>query len=125
MQRRRTWLLLALVILGIGVAVRFWPIFSCHDLVVAEAWSGDHRHLASVIARDCGATTALAGHVVVSSRQLRLPIGTEQAICVVDDTTGVRVQWVGRDTLLVLTGRGSVFRAIEERDGVRVLYGYR
>jgi len=113
--------ILVLVLAGY-LWVQRMPIFGCHDEVAFQAWSPDGRHLAAIVIRDCGATTGLATHVVISAQPLRLPIGADEASCVFDDSSGVRLRWNTSNELKVHPGRGKAFRSEAVAMGVRITY---
>lgn len=112
------------IVLGGWVVMRLWPVFRCHEEIAYEVWAPDRRHVATLVMRDCGATTSAAAHIVVSTRALRLPVGGKRAICVTDDSAGVRVRWKSAGQLVIRTGLGEVFRAKTGVDGIRIAYGF-
>jgi len=112
----------ATVVLLVGLAIWYGPVFRCHDDVVHQEWAPDHRHVAAIAIRDCGATTGLSTQIVVSPHAIRAPIRNNEIAFVTDDSVGVRFHWSSSDTLIIRVGAGEIFRDSSAIGAVRVRY---
>jgi len=90
----------------------------CSDEVVLEKVSPDGRHVATVVRRDCGATTDYATHVRISRRWWRGG-GTSLAV-VLEEPAKIDVVWRSATELQVLHTPARVFRDEKLVDSVRI-----
>jgi len=88
----------------------------CSDETLAERTSPDGRHVAVILSRDCGATTAVAVHIIIRRRWF----GSDTAV-VLNDPAHVEVEWRSSNELLIRHSPASVFGEESEVDGVRIV----
>jgi hypothetical protein len=90
----------------------------CSDEVVLEKVSPDGRHVATVIRRDCGATTSYATHLRISRRWWRG--GATYLAVVLEEPANLEVVWRSATELRMMHTPTRVFRDETLVDAVRI-----
>jgi hypothetical protein len=90
----------------------------CSDELVLEKVSPDGRHVATVVRRDCGATTSYATHLRISRRWWRG--GATYLAVVLEEPAKLDVVWRSATELTMLHTATRVYRDEKLVDGVRI-----
>jgi hypothetical protein len=83
--------------------------FGCSDEVVARVKNGSHDHFASIIERDCGATTDFVRSVYIDSASGKGPNAYEKPVAVANGQGISAIQWKDDRTLIVQCDRTTKF----------------
>ncbi|WDF71281.1 hypothetical protein [Novosphingobium sp. KACC 22771] len=104
----------------------------CDSANPARILAPDREHIAVLVARDCGATSAVSTQIAVQSSGSAPP--SEGNVFVADDDHGkaasaswggpwAEVQWLSSNQLLVRYAAGArIFRRKSAIDGIRIEY---
>lgn len=115
-------LLLAIPILVLVLFFSTGGIFGgCSERTISDVKSPDAEHFAFVLARDCGAATAVATHVVIS---LTTEAEAESSF-VIENTKPIKVEWVDSSTLKILLDEkdeNSIFKQEKKTSGIDIIY---
>lgn len=96
--------------------------FECEDTVKSEVSSPDHALVASVIERDCGATTEIS--TMLSLREASQPFDPKMqgAAFIISGVNDISIQWSGLRDLSVSFTDGEIFRQDRNSRGVSITY---
>ena len=93
----------------------------CANTITSRTTSPNGDRDAVVFTRDCGATTAYSTQVTLTPAGAKVP---NQAgdVFVVPDSTDVRLEWLGSDTLLIRYRRTNPYLKADQVKGVTIRY---
>lgn len=108
----------------VAVAVFFFTggIFGdCSEVVVGRPLISTKYYEASLIEKNCGATTSLATHLKVS----RAGIQAKESLFIIESRSPVGIKWASPNHLTVTYAkkdRDSIFKQLKGWNGLRVTY---
>lgn len=128
-MQKRTIILVGVGVLVVGIAclallVFSFPIFECHDTLIAEAANRRAAVVATAYVRDCGATTRSVTHVNLRPLGKAFDGDGFPIIFLYDGETRVALHWVEDRRLVVQysqKGR-SPFKRMERSGNLDITY---
>jgi hypothetical protein len=116
--------LMPVVILASAVLAGCEPVrrFDCADTVKNEVASPGGRYIATVLERDCGATTDYSTNLVVRGFKEPLDPSGQHLVLTVEGRTPIPLEWTSDESLTVVLPSTELFTKQETWRDVRIVY---
>jgi hypothetical protein len=117
-------LLCVMVILVVVVTVFYSTggmFVGCSDEVVSRTISSGKQYEASLVTKDCGATTSSATHLSV----LRSGSGISESLFIIENHSPVNIEWISPKDIKVTFSKKdkeAIFKQVNEWHDIQVLY---
>lgn len=117
-------LLYRFVLLTIGFVVIGCDasLFGCDDAVISEVVSPDGRYVATVLERDCGATTDYSTMVALRDAAQPIEEAKQTPVLVIESRVMIDLQWGADRKLLIVFPPSETFAKLEAWRDVQIIY---